>query len=270
MNPDALSYDRSDNYVYFGNYSLGVLEAPITLPVIGKIKVGGSPAETEKAALDYMHKTECTPALQICGIKAFNLDISTGEVWIYTTLDPSVELHPPEIHMRPGLRLYMKKTTRVSDSLGEDCSAMVFPAGTKDIVGQAGGPWTNASLAKQTNLPGKCNLPRNLDGIQKSFYDTYEKNAQLAGNELAAKLPLLEATRDTLAKGLSDSREEIDNTVATYENIHKKVLSMLSSGTVGGQLEDSQLKLVEDNYQYIIWSVLAIALVMFAMSLQKK
>ena len=45
---------------------------------------------------------------------------------------------------------------------------------------------------------------------------------------------------------------------------------MMSGETIDGQLENSQLKLVEDNYQYIIWSVLAIALVMFAMSIQRK
>ena len=262
LNPDALSYDKSDDFMYFGNFSLGVLAAKPTT----QVKVGGAPSDTEKASIAYVRNNDNASS----PIKAFNLDTSTGEVWVFTTLDPSLELHPAEINMRPGLRLYMKKPTRVLDSLGEDCSDMVFPAGTKDIVGQAGGPWNNALLAQQTNLPDKCNLPRNLDGIQKSFYDTYEKNTQLAGNEFAKQLPGLEATRDTLAKGLSSSREEIDNTVATYGKIYKKVLGMMSSGTTGGQLEDAQLKLVEDNYQYIIWSVLAIALVMFAMSLQKK
>ena len=46
----------------------------------------------------------------------------------------------------------MKKPSRVLDSLGEDCSAMVFPAGSKDIVGQSGGPW-NDETAAQTSLP---------------------------------------------------------------------------------------------------------------------
>ena len=269
LNPDALSYDRSNDYIYFGNYALGELSAPISLPKIGKIALGDSPNDTEKAALDYMHKTECTPGLQICGIKAFNLDISTGEVWIYTDLDTTQELLPPEITMRPGLRLYMKKPERVLDTVGEDCSAMVFPGGSKDIIGQSGGPWTNASLSKQTDVPKKCNLPRNMDGVQNAFYNKYEAGAMKAGKQIADAIPGLEKTRDTLAKGLSSSREDIDNTMATYEDVYKKVLNMMTSQTADGQLESSQLKLVEDNYQYIVWSVLAIALVMFAMSLQR-
>ena len=91
-----------------------------------------------------------------------------------------------------------------------------------------------------------------------------------AGKKLASAIPGLEKTRDTIAKGLSSSREDIDNTMMAYEKIYKKVLNMMSGGTIDGQLENSQLKLVEDNYQYIIWSVLAIALVMFAMSIQRK
>ena len=58
--------------------------------------------------------------------------------------------------------------------------------------------------------------------------------------------------------------------VTKPKKIYKKVLNMMSGETIDGQLENSQLKLVEDNYQYIIWSVLAIALVMFAMSIQRK
>lgn len=270
LNPDALSYDRSGDYIFFGNYSLGLLGNPNILPGIGKITMGKSPADTEKTALEYMKKTECTQGLPICDIKAFNLDISTGEVWIYTQLDASSELHPPEITMRPGLRLYLKKPIRKIDSLGEDCSDMIFAGGTQDIVGQAGGPWTDASLAQQTNLPAKCNLPRNLSGIQQQFYNTYKQGAQATGQKIAGNIPNLELTRNTIAKGLSSSREDIDNSMADYEKIYKKVLEMVSGGTLGGQLETAQLKLVEDNYQYIIWSVLAIALVMFAMSLQKK
>ena len=117
-------------------------------------------------------------------VKAFNLDIATGEVWTFSDLKPSMELHPPEINMRPGLRLYMKKPSRVLDTVGEDCSAVVFPAGSKDIVGQSGGPWSNDLLSKQTNLPTKCNLPRNLGGLQDNFYKKYEDGAMQAGKNL--------------------------------------------------------------------------------------
>ena len=263
LNPDALSYDESDDYIYFGKFSLGVVESA---NASFKVPVGNTPSDTEKSCLQYLRNDKSLSS----PIKAFNLDISTGEVWLFPNLTPSMELLPPEVNMRPGLRLYMKKPSRVLDTVGQDCSAMVFPAGSKDIVGQAGGPWTNASLAGQTNLPKKCNLPRNMDGIQNTFYDKYEAGAMAAGKQLAAAIPGLEETRDTLAKGLSSSREDIDNTMATYEDIYKKVLTMMTSQTADGQLESSQLKLVEDNYQYIIWSVLAIALVMFAMSLHRK
>ena len=263
LNPDAISYDNSDDYIYFGNFSLNVVDSQ---KAAFKVAVGKTPSDTEKSALERIRSDGTLGN----SVKAFNLDIATGEVWLFTDLTPSMELHPPEVNMRPGLRLYMKKPSRVLDSLGEDCSAMVFPAGSKDIVGQSGGPWNDETLSAQTSLPKKCNLPRNLDGIQNEFYKKYETGAMNAGKKLASAIPGLEKTRDTIAKGLSSSREDIDNTMMAYEKIYKKVLNMMSGETIDGQLENSQLKLVEDNYQYIIWSVLAIALVMFAMSIQRK
>jgi hypothetical protein len=263
LNPDAISYDNSDDYIYFGNFSLGVVD-PSKAAL--KVTVGKSPSDTEKMALQQIRNDGTVGD----SVKAFNLDIATGEVWLFTDLKPSMELHPPEVNMRPGLRLYMKKPSRVLSSVGEDCSAMVLPAGSKDIIGQAGGPWNDSTLSAQTNVPKKCNLPRNLDGIQGEFYKQYETGAMQAGKQIANAIPGLEQTRDTLAKGLSNSREEIDNTMATYEKLYKNVVNMMGGGTMDGQLENSQIKLVEDNYQYILWSVLAIALVMFAMSLHRK
>ena len=106
---------------------------------VEKIFVRSTPAETEKAAMEYLKVVECSSSFGICGIKAFNLDISTGDMWIFTEIDPSIELYPPEISMRPGVRLYMKKPSRVQSSVGENCSSMVFVGGSKDIIGQAGG-----------------------------------------------------------------------------------------------------------------------------------
>jgi len=270
LNPDALSYGRANDYLYFGNYSLGELGPPTKLSGIGRITVGDTPTATEKAALDYLRKTECTATLPSCGVRAFNLDIATGDMWVHTDLDPSVELHPAEVSMRPGLRLYMKRPVRKLDSLGEGCSDMVLVGGSKDIVGQAGGPWTDSTLAGQTDLPKKCGSVRDVSGVRGRFDRKYRKGVRAAGREIVGEIAGLEQTQDELGRELSAAKADVDNTTKTYERVHDQVVAMLQDGTVDGQLESSRLKLVEDNYQYIVWSVLAIALVMFAMSIRRK
>ena len=50
-----------------------------------------------------------------------------------------------------------------------------------------------------------------------------------------------------------------------YEYYYNKVLAIIK-GSVDAMIETSNLSLVNNNYRYIVWSILAITLLMFMMS----
>ena len=56
--------------------------------------VGKTPSDTEKSTLERIRSDGTLGN----SVKAFNLDIATGEVWLFTDLTPSMELHPPSKH----------------------------------------------------------------------------------------------------------------------------------------------------------------------------
>lgn len=252
-------------YRYFGNFGMDVVNSKVH---DYKIAIGSNPSETEKTAIK---KLETLPASKTNNISAFNLDTSTGKIWILSgEMNEDLQLYPPEISMKPGLRLYVRVPERKPGSVGTDCASTVFTGDSKDIIGQANGPWTNDLLGKNTTLPKKCNLARNLAKADNGYEQKYKSGVHDSGNKLASKIPQLSKTRDNLAQELSTERVKMDTNVSTYEKIYKKVIQLMQNDTVDGQLETAQLKLVEDNYQYILWSILAVALVMFAMSIQRK
>ena len=58
--------------------------------------------------------------------------------------------------------------------------------------------------------------------------------------------------------------------MSTYEKYFRKVLAIIKNGTADAQLESSKLSLVNSNYEYVIWSILAISILMFVMSFKNR
>ena len=68
----------------------------------------------------------------------------------------------------------------------------------------------------------------------------------------------------------SASVKKINSDMDSYEKYFNRILEIIKNGTIDAQLESSKLSLVNANYEYVIWSILAISILMFAMSFKNK
>lgn len=64
--------------------------------------------------------------------------------------------------------------------------------------------------------------------------------------------------------------KKMNEDINMYEVYFYKVLDIIKNGTTDARVEASKLSLVNSNYEYVIWSVLAISILMFVLSFKNK
>jgi hypothetical protein len=66
-------------------------------------------------------------------------------------------------------------------------------------------------------------------------------------------------------------RDQIFNQISIYNDTYKKVLNNENTIiTTGAQKDDADLQLIADNFQFVMWSIIAILAVTFAMRMTRK
>lgn len=128
----------------------------------------------------------------------------------------------------------------------------------------------NVLLDTASSLFGKKQIQPSTDscGIAKVMAEHEDiinsKNQQLMKTQSAVQNTMYGLLNDetALQNKLSSSLDQINTDLSDYEKVNKKTRAVSQGLTqAGARSEDTKLQLVSDNYHYLLWSILAITLV---------
>ena len=130
---------------------------------------------------------------------------------------------------------------------------------------------TDVLIESASNIPNPYNptqLPTKGCGIGKILADNEKKiktkNHQLENTQNNIKDEMYNLLNDdtTLQNKLSSNLDKMKGDLAEYQSINEKARSTSGKLThADATSEDTKLQLISENYHYLIWSILAIALV---------
>jgi len=101
--------------------------------------------------------------------------------------------------------------------------------------------------------------------------DAAQSKALEKGQEIIKEMEQLATTSTELQKLQPELRNELYNKISDYKTVYDKILrNEEGTTTIGAQKDDSDLNVVAENFQYVMWSVIAIMAVIVTMKLVKK
>jgi hypothetical protein len=125
-----------------------------------------------------------------------------------------------------------------------------------------------------------------LSGNTLITLDKYKNELNILGKDIASKMKDLYNKNQNIYQQLSITENEFKRNISEYENISKKIenelqnleinsnniegMQNLSIDDIDGMLNDSDLIVLQQNYSYFLWSILAIGTVAATMNIIKK
>lgn len=114
-------------------------------------------------------------------------------------------------------------------------------------------------------------------GLAEAMHEDYctaqseEKKAADEAKKILEEMKRL-ATESVQLQSLQPKlRDQIFNQISIYNDTYKKVLNNENTIiTTGAQKDDADLQLIADNFQFVMWSIIAILAVTFAMRMVRK
>jgi hypothetical protein len=111
--------------------------------------------------------------------------------------------------------------------------------------------------------------------------ETIETNMTSLGNDIAAKMEMLQAKDKKIYEKLDMDAEQFKKNLAMYKNINKKLKETKYRGKVegmqnmdmsdlDGMVTHSDLIVLQENYNYILWSILAVGILTITLNAMKK
>lgn len=268
LGPEDVTY--TGDFLFMGNYTTGMsnkVDCSDCRPPAG--------TDIEQAEIFIQKKIEeIYPGDEFVG---FEYDPSTNSVLLVSKNifasandeDFPVELYPANVSLGGLTRLYLRKPLITMERSKKLCNSSVYVAGSDDIAAQAGGPYLSTQSIDKMPSDKRCDMMIDLDGARSKFdkrEDALMGNAKIIGTEVDR----LEEDMKQIADYKDASIKKINSDMNTYEKYFRKVLAIIKNGTADAQLESSKLSLVNANYQYVIWSILAISILMFVMSFKNR
>jgi hypothetical protein len=135
---------------------------------------------------------------------------------------------------------------------------------------------------KNTSSNGGSNMtPQtlcNLAGLVKTEKSQIKKdNKQLntTTTKLINEMKHLSKMENKFLKEKLQSENLFDNLLKEYNHMYKQIINFIgdgnkNDGTLGGMVEDSDYKLVTSNYRYVLWSILAIIVIIGSIKISRK
>ena len=183
--------------------------------------------------------------------------------------DNPVEFYPPNISLGGQTRLYLRKPLISNERADKLCTSTVMLGKSQDIVAQAGGPYSNNSLIKPMPINKQCDKMINLDTARHK-YDMREGKVMNEAINIEKNIEKLESRHDEISNYRSEMRKDMNDDMTLYEYYFNEILDIIKSGTLDAWVDSSGLSLVDNSYKYVIWSILAISMIMFIMAIKKK
>jgi hypothetical protein len=113
----------------------------------------------------------------------------------------------------------------------------------------------------------KCGLATELDDLKKLLDELKGKLAVLA-EKITEKMEYLRAENKNLNNKMKTDQIQMTDDLTTYKQINEKLKNykVETYENINGMLNDTDAIVLQENYQYIFWSILAIGLVIITMN----
>ena len=137
---------------------------------------------------------------------------------------------------------------------------------------------TNIDTNQYQHLPYYTDLmtPETMCGLSKAVEPANQsldqiKNQLVATAEaLVNKITSLETLNANLNNQMGIDKTALDQNLTMYKDTINRYKKMTDMTNINGILSDSDIVVLKENYTYIFWSILAIAVVIFAMNVIRK
>ena len=259
ISPDTVDFSKG-RYVYIGRY--GVAEKPFNILTIPTSEIQ-SKEKIEKWINQTIRNKGMTEKVQ-----AYTIDLLKRTVKLYNKgFAPSkknsdlVKLYPPQVLKDSSSLLYIR-VSPVKDS-APNCTTMVVPGTITDITQQIGG-------SGGSGQPAKCTFARNTDSMRQKMFDDIKKLRNTAGRDMQNNINNLQSTQDLLIKKIIEQKNRFGEDSEDYHH-YLKIMEDIEKDHVSAAMRtDSDLKLVHQNYRYIVWGILAISIMLGILAFRRK
>jgi hypothetical protein len=140
------------------------------------------------------------------------------------------------------------------------------------------------NYSKGPNMEVNTDCSANTKPVSKENMDKYDKiktNLFNLGQQIASEMEKLYNQDNKIYEKLRMNEQEFNKSIAMYKSINNKLqgnniegmASMdkrLSMNDINGMLSDSDLTVLQENYSYMLWSILAIGIVIVTINTMKK
>ena len=175
----------------------------------------------------------------------------------------------------PGLTLGVRKPILNSSTMSSSCSP--------NIVDIDSIRYDNYIKSDPMTADKTCNSSTVNTGDIDSYNDITSQLATL-GQEIASKMEYMYQTDNNLLDEMKTNTQQFNEDILTYKNIGKKIKKELSTSSnnniegmanlkmqdINGMLSDTDLRVLQENYSYIFWSILAVGLLTITVNNFKK
>jgi hypothetical protein len=128
-------------------------------------------------------------------------------------------------------------------------------------------------IASDTQL----NVPIVSNDDQKQL-DKIDTDMSVLGKDIASKMETLYAQDKKIHEKLNMNAEQFNKNLAMYKNINKQIqetkynsnVEGMTNMDLDGMVTDTDLRVLQENYNYILWSILAVGIVTITVNVMKK
>lgn len=140
------------------------------------------------------------------------------------------------------------------------------------------------NYVKGTNMDSNTVCNKNTQPVSKEKMAQYEEiknKLYLLGQRIASEMEKLYNQDNKIYEKLNMNEQEFNKSIAMYKNINNKIQSnniegmknmnkQLSLNDINGMLSDSDLIVLQENYSYMLWSILAVGILIVTINTMKK
>ena len=259
ISPDSVDFTQG-RYIFVGRY--GVAEKPFNMITIPESKI------TSKESIErWINQTIRNKGLTE-KTQAYTIDLLKRTVSLYSKgFTPSknnsdlVKLYPPQVLKDASSLLYLRVSPLKASS--KNCTTMVTPGTLTDVTQQIGG-------SGGSGQPQRCTFARNTDSMRKQMFDDVKNLRDTTGKQMQANVNNLQSTQDLLIKKIIEQKNKFGEDSDNYHYYLKVMEDIEKDHMSDAMRRDSDLKLVHQNYRYIVWGILAISVMLGILAMRRR
>jgi len=106
--------------------------------------------------------------------------------------------------------------------------------------------------------------------MRQKMFDDIKKLRDTAGRDMQNNINNLQSTQDLLIKKIIEQKNRFGEDSEDYHH-YLKIMEDIEKDHVSAAMRtDSDLKLVHQNYRYIVWGILAISIMLGILAFRRK